>query len=147
MAAGSAVPFCKFADVVKIVSPMADSLKVVIIDIAAGYLSLLAAFCKIPNLVAVLYSEQLFVFGVNEADTPLGAFQMAVKEITAVAVAIQIVIAFAGIQSENICVLVRIRSEGDFLARRALNRTFRMRMTIIGKLRPANQKRLLGGGS
>lgn len=68
MAAGSVVPFCKFADVVKIVSPMADSLKVVIIDIAAGYLSLLAAFCKIPNLVAVLYSEQLFVFGVNEAD-------------------------------------------------------------------------------
>ena len=62
MAAGSVVPFCKFADVVKIVSPMADSLKVVIIDIAAGYLSLLAAFCKIPNLVAVLYSEQLFVF-------------------------------------------------------------------------------------
>ena len=86
MAAGSAVPFCKFADVVKIASPMADSLKVVIVNIPAGYLSLLAAFCEIPNLVAVLYSEQLFVFGVNEADTPLGAFQMAVKEITAVAV-------------------------------------------------------------
>ena len=119
----------------------------VIVNIPAGYLSLLAAFCEIANLVAVLYSEQLFVFGVNEADTPFGTFQMAVKEITAVAVAIQIVIAFAGIQPENICVLVRIRSEGDFLARRALNRTFRMRMTIIGKLRPANQKRLLGGGS
>ena len=76
----------------------------------------LSAVCEVPNFVAILYPKQLFVVRINKADSLLRVIQVPVKPVLAIAVAVQIVIAFFRIEAENVSVFLRIGSERQLSA-------------------------------
>lgn len=65
------VQFCKLADVVQVLPPIAGCLKMVVVNVAANQMSGLSAVCEVPNFVAILYPKQLFVVRINKADSLL----------------------------------------------------------------------------
>ena len=110
------VQCCKLADVVEIVSPIAVCFKMIIVNVAASHLPGFSASCGISNLVTIFDPKQLFVVRVNKADSLLRVFQMTVKPVLAITVAVQIVIAFFRIEAENVSVFLRIGSESQLSA-------------------------------
>lgn len=108
--------FCKLADVVQVLPPIAGCLKMIVVNVAANQMSGLSAVCEVPNFVAILYPKQLFVVRINKADSLLRVIQMPVKPVLAIAVAVQIVIALFRIEAENVSVFLRIGSERQLSA-------------------------------
>lgn len=110
------VQFCKLADVVQALPPVAGCLKMVVVNVAANQMSGLSAVCEVPNYVTIFYPKQLFVVRINKADSLLRVIQVPVKPVLAIAVAVQIVIAFFRIEAENVSVFLRIGSESQLPA-------------------------------
>ena len=103
------VQFCKLADVVQALPPVAGCLKMVVVNVAANQMSGLSAVCEVPNYVTIFYPKQLFVVRINKADSLLRVIQVPVKPV-------QIVIAFFRIEAENVSVFLRIGSESQLPA-------------------------------
>ena len=110
------VQFCKLADVVQVLPPVAGCLKMVVVNVAANQMSGLSAVCEVPNFVTIFYPKKLFVVRINKADSLLRVIQVPVKPVLAIAIAVQIVIAFFRIEAENVSVFLRIGSESQLPA-------------------------------
>ena len=108
--------FCKLTDVVQALPPVAGCLKMVVVNVAANQMPGLSAVCEVPNFVTIFYPKKLFVVRINKADSLLRVIQVPVKPVLAIAVAVQIVIAFFRIEAENVSVFLRIGSESQLSA-------------------------------
>ena len=110
------VLFCKLADVVQVLPTIAGCLKMVVVNVVANQMPGLSAVCEVPNYVTIFYPKKLFVVRINKADSLLRVIQVPVKPVLAIAVAVQIVIAFFRIEAENVSVFLRIGSESQLSA-------------------------------
>lgn len=78
--------FCKLADVVQVLPPVAGCLKMVVVNVAANQMPGLSAVCEVPNSVTIFYPKKLFVVRINKADSLLRVIQVPVKPVLAIAV-------------------------------------------------------------
>lgn len=110
------VQFCKLADVAEIVSPIAVCFKMIIVNVTASHLPGFSAPCGISNLVTIFDPKQLFVVRVNKADSFLCVFQVPIKPVPAITVAVQIVFALLGVEAKHVGVFICIGSESQLPA-------------------------------
>lgn len=76
----------------------------------------------------ILYPKQLFVVRVNKADSFFRVFQVPIKPVPAITVAVQIVFALLGVEAKHVGVFICISSEDQLPAIEA--RPFTVRVLI-----------------
>ena len=130
LAAVALVFFRELADVVEVIPPVAGCLKMVVVNVAASCLSNISVLCKVPNFIAILYPEQLFVIRIDESDALLCVLQMLVKPVPAIAVAIQVVFASLGIEAENVGVFICVSPERQLPAIEVMTLAVRVLMAV-----------------
>ena len=86
------------------------NLNVTIVDISASAVFMTAVGIGYSDMVAIRNTKQLFVMRVYKTDTAPCAFEVMVKPILAVAIAVQIIFALMRIKPHKICVILRVYS-------------------------------------
>ena len=113
--------------------------RMVIIHIPDG-LILTAALCvQNANLIPVSKREQRLVIGCNKADALLCLLQVVVKPITAVAITVNVIVTFGGIQAQQVGIVRRVHPDAELLGVIARKAAFGMSGTEGRKRRTTFQ--------